>query len=516
MWFQKLYFSFFTFALLFTPVTLVYSANPDVVFVPGSPSPAMTQSEVVKQTLKSEVDATTFPVIALEPVASVKMQTLSEQNSIPKQIGFNRNVAMLSTAENTKKQLSWLKFPENNHYAGIKISSPKALALRVGITVKNLPEDAEFRFFGIQEGISVDIQPISGREILDILRNNRKADPTDLNGEIFWSPTVSGDTIGVEIYLQDNYDLSSLQIAFPLISHITSLPFDPKSLKISFQGYGDSDPCQNDATCAISWVNLNKSVAGMQFTTNVGTYVCTGSLLNDLDPDSFKPYFITANHCIDRQSVASTLETQWLWQSATCNSSTLNSLYRKISGGATLLHTQAMSSGEPTSTSMDTTLLVLNNKPAAGVWFAGWTTGVPPGTGTPRTGIHHPKADWKKISYGTSAGYAACGWADAQGVSCFEGSGNFYIVHWTDGGVEPGSSGSGIYFDRNYLIGTLTGGNGSCAGSYSVYSSFRAAYAAGNYGQWLYSLPEQTDVPEQAAPIIAPIIYFLLSKQSEL
>lgn len=510
MWSKKVSFSFCIFALLLTPGRLAYSANPDVVTVPGSPGPAMTQSEVVEQTLKSEVDATTFPVITLEPVASVKLQTLAVQDSIPKQIGFNRNVAMLSTAENTSKQLSWHKLPENRHYTGIKISSSQAIALRVGITVKNLPESAEFRFFSIREGTSADIQLVSARKVLDILKINREADPADPNGKVFWSPTVAGDTIGIEIYLRDNHDPSSVQIAFPLISHIFTLPFAPIGIKNSFQGYGDSNPCQNDATCATSWLNLNKSVAGMQFSTGVGTYVCTGSLLNDIDPDTWKPYFITANHCIDRQSVASTLETHWFWQSATCNGSTLSSSYKKINGGATLLHTQAMSSGVPTSSSMDTTLLVLNNKPAAGAWFAGWTTAVPPGIGTPRTGIHHPQADWKKISYGTSAGSAACGWADDRGFKCFEGSGNFYIVHWTDGGTEPGSSGSAIYFDKDHLIGTLAGGNGSCAGSDSVYSSFRAAYAAGNYGQWLYN------VPEQAAPVIAPIIFLLLTKQGEL
>ena len=510
MWFPKVHFSFYILALLLTLGTLAYSANPDVVSVPGTPGPAMTQSEVVVQKLKSKVDATIFPVITLEPVSSVKLKTLAEQDSIPKQIGFNRNIAMLSTAENTREQLSWHKLSENNCYAGIEISSPQALALRVGIVVENLPESAELRFFSIQEGLSVDIQIVSGQKILDILKSNRVANPADPNGKIFWSPTVAGDIIGIEIYLPDTQDPSSVHVAFPLISHITTLPFAPEGMRNSFQGYGDSDFCQNDATCDSSWANSSKSVAGMQFTTNVGTYLCTGSLLNDLDPDTWKPYFITANHCIDRQSVASTLETHWFWQSSTCNGSTLNSLYKKISGGATLLHTQAVSFGEPTGSSMDTTLLVLNNKPAAGAWFAGWTTAVPPGIGSPRTGIHHPKADWKKISYGTSAGYAACGWADGQGFSCFEGSGNFYIVHWTDGGVEPVSSGSGIYFDKNYLIGTLTGGNGSCAGSYSIYSSFRAAYAAGNYGQWIYSVPRHAD------PVLAPIFFLLFNKQSEL
>ena len=31
------------------------------------------------------------------------------------------------------------------------------------------------------------------------------------------------------------------------------------------------------------------------------------------------------------------------------------------------------------------------------------------------------------------------------------------------------------------------GGGGNCAGSYAFYSTFRAAYWAGNLGRWLYS-----------------------------
>ena len=500
----KLFFSFFSFVVLIIFGTLAYSANVDVVSVTGSTGPTMNQADVVKQKLKSTVAATVFSLITLEPVASAKVQSLEEQESLPTQIGFSRNVAMLSTFENTGQQLSWHELPGKGHYSGIRIISPQALALRVGMTVKNVPESAEFRFFSIQEGVAVNIQLVSARKILDILRINREADPDDPDGKIFWSPTVEGDTLGVEIYLPENLAPSSVQVAFPQVSHISIFPFGSNGSNNSVQGYSDSDPCQNDATCAASWINLNKSVAGMQFSTSAGTYVCTGSLLNDIDLDTWKPYFITANHCIDKQSVASTLETHWFWQSAICNGSTLSSSYKKISGGATLLHTQGMSSGEPTRSSMDTTLLILNSKLAAGAYFAGWTTAVPPETGTPRTGIHHPAADWKKISYGTSGGDAACWWVDGDQFSCSSGSGNFYAVDWTDGGTEGGSSGSAFYYNKAQVIGTLTGGgNGSCAGSISVYSSFRAAYYDGNYGQWLYTKPG-------SIPVVAPMNYLLL------
>jgi hypothetical protein len=507
---KKVSFPSFIIVVLSFCAMAAHSAEVDVVSVPGSQGPVISQAEVVELVLKSAGAAVTFPVITLEPVASAMVQALEAREAIPKQIGFSRNVAMLSTVENTSQQLSWHTLPGNGQYAGIIITSPQARALRVGMTVNTLPAGAELRFFSVREGAAVNIQHVSAQHVLDILRTNQEADPQDPDGKVFWSPTVEGDTLGVEMYLPENLDPSSVQVAFPLVSHISIVPFGPSGSLNSAQSYGDANPCQNDVNCASDiWDKLQKSVAGMQFSTGAGTYICTGSLLNDRDDTTWEPYFITANHCISTQAVASTLETHWFWESAACNSTTQSSSYTKISGGARLLHTQGMSSGEPTADSMDTTLMKLNSAPPSGAWFAGWTTSVPPGAGTARTGIHHPKGDWKKISYGTSGGDAECGWFDGSSFGCRSGSGNFYSVNWTNGGTEGGSSGSALYAERNYLIGMLSGGNGSCAGSSSFYSSFRSAYSAGKYSQWL-NTANPADPPGPSKPVISPVYLLLL------
>ncbi|MCF8055924.1 MAG: hypothetical protein K9K37_04705 [Desulfocapsa sp.] len=506
MWYKKTVITFCSVVALFTTGTLAFPKDAAVVVsVPASPGPTTTQGKAVEQRLRSELPVTTFPLITLESLASAKTQALKEQESLPMQIGLSRNVGMLFTAENTAQQLNWHNLPDSGNSAGIQIHSSQALALRVGMTVDSLPENAELRFYSTDEGVAVNIQLVSARQILATLLKNREANPDDPDGKIFWSPTMNGDTLGVEIYLPEDCDPSSVQIAFPLISHISILPFGSVNGKNSVQSSGDSDPCQNDATCTTNWLDLGKSVAVMKFTTVDGTYVCTGSLLNDSDPETWEPYFLTANHCISTQAVASSLETYWFWQSSSCNSGALSASYEHHTGGATLLQTQGMDAGAPTSSSMDTTLLHLNTAPPVGAVFAGWTTAVPPGFGTARAGIHHPKADWKKISFGVSTGDTACGWADASDFFCVYGAGNFYGVDWTNGGTEGGSSGSALYFNNEQVIGTLTGSDGSCAGSSSFYSSFRAAYAAGNYEQWLAPPP-----PEPEPPVVAPINFLLL------
>ena len=484
-----------------------------VVSVPTMQSPATLQSKTVNESLRSTPFGFVFSLVTLTSVDRLRIQAMTEKQSLPAQVGFSRNIDMLLTPHETSRQLSWQELPDGSHIGGVVIHSPQALALRLGLTVNKLPENTELRFFGSSEEGPVDIHLVPAQQILDILQQNREADPDSPEGEIFWSPTVNGDTVGMEIYLPEDYEPSLVDIAVPLLSHISLLPFGSEVMENTLQAQGGSDPCQNDATCAASWSTLSKSVAGMQFTSSGGTYVCTGSLLNDSDPDSLTPFFLTANHCISTQAEASSLETHWSYQSSTCDGSTLSSAYQRITGGATLLHTRGLDAGVPTDLSMDTTLLRLNKAAPAGAVFAGWSTAPPPGYGSSRVGIHHPQADWKKISYGVAAGTLACGWNTGTEFSCTSGEGNFYQVNWTSGGTEGGSSGSALYSDNGQIIATLSGGNGSCAGSSSVYSSFRTAFEAGDYGQWLSPPPPEPEPepePEPPPPVIAPINFLLL------
>ncbi|WP_289240874.1 hypothetical protein [Delftia sp.] len=65
----------------------------------------------------------------------------------------------------------------------------------------------------------------------------------------------------------------------------------------------------------------------MFYVQNGQGYVCSGTLIND-KAGSGTPYFLTANHCISTQTVASTLETSWFYRTPSCNSRTLSSASR--------------------------------------------------------------------------------------------------------------------------------------------------------------------------------------------
>jgi len=244
-------------------------------------------------------------------------------------------------------------------------------------------------------------------------------------------------------------------------------------------GVGDSGSCNIDAACDASWKNRSNAVAKMIYTSGAYSYLCSGTLLNDAT-SSRTPYFLTANHCISSQSVASTLNTYWFYRSSSCNSGQLSPVYQALSTGATLLY-----HGSDT----DSSFLRLNSTPPGGVTYSGWTTVAPTKT-IAATGLHHPKGDLLKISYGSITDFLNCTTPNLDGsFNCSSSvTGNYVDIRYTSGTTEGGSSGSGIFLnDSQHLFGQLYGGNSTCSnlsGS-NIYGRFDRAYSVGNLGQWL-------------------------------
>jgi len=438
----------------------------------------------IEKKLKSPQDISSVAVIKLNEENMQEQRTAVANDLVPNQIGFSRQIESLSEHSRLKKRLNWLEIEGGGHTATIIISSPGAKALRVGIIVNKLPQETELRFFQINNetsGLSAAL--ITGKQINHLLQLNREADPDHPDSETYWSPTVEGESIGIEIYLPPGIHPDNFDIAIPFLSHLFVSPFVSSSEFLKPQSYGESDSCQNDATCYSSWLDERNSVAHMVYTESGESYICTGTLLNDTDTSTEKPYFITANHCIDSQTVASTLETHWFFESALCNSTIRNSKYTIKYGGAKLHWTKGMTTSRLDS-NQDVTFLELNDTPPGGASFAGWSTTMDSDT---VTGIHHPQGDWKKISFGNQGGDYKCYWVGSDGdFSCTSSpNGSFRRIDFTDGGTEGGSSGSGLFNDNYQLIGTLTGGSGGPCASQDDYSKFGTAYSAGNLSQWL-------------------------------
>jgi hypothetical protein len=399
---------------------------------------------------------------------------------VPLKTGFPREIAATRSAADTTSQLDWQVTATGRHIAALQLSSPGARGLRLGILVERLPETALLRFFAPGDAMAHEV---SGSRILAIRKRNLQAGDTTDNGRTFWSPLIEGDTIALEIELPGDVPTNAVAIAIPTLSHLVKAPLE-SSQTLETVRIGEAGSCNLDVSCYSAWSNTANAVAKMSYVENGSTYECSGTLLADSISSSFVPYFISANHCISNQTVASTLTTYWFYRSTACNSGILNPSNALNTDGAVLLYA---------SDSTDTSFMRLNSAPPTGAQFAAWSSATPT-LGSPSTSIHHPQGDMQKISMGTLDAFSSCTVPDTSGgFSCTEATpatGNFINVTFTNGTAESGSSGSGIYTTdgsgQHYLIGTYLGGSSSCAnpsGS-NRYGRLDLAYTAA-VRQWL-------------------------------
>ncbi|MBN6151966.1 serine protease [Xanthomonas sp. AmX2] len=373
------------------------------------------------------------------------------KQGLPLQIGFSRDIA--SPAVNLRR-LSWQPLPSGAQVTSFEIASAGASALRAAIQLSGAgaqpgdPSQAVLRFAGDD-----------GRVF--------EQRGTDFAGaEPGWSAAVSGSTLLVEIELPAGQYPQGFALRIPQISHLDINPVASEEMMRPM--IGESDACERDIVCRTNpssgFTSAAKSVARMVFSTSAGSYLCTGTLLNN--SHSPKKYlFWTAAHCISTQTVANTLQTYWFYDATSCNGSTVNSAYTTLTGGAYLRHA---------NTTRDTSLLELKTAPPSGAFYAGWNSAAIGSTGTAIEGIHHPAGDVKKYSLGSVTGLS----------TSIDGKSPLYRVVWTSGVTEGGSSGSGLFTVNSsgayQLRGGLYGGYSYCSAPSDpdYYSRFSDVYSS--------------------------------------
>ncbi len=442
--------------------------TPALPSVRALPQRRLPQSRPPAQVVLDRVEAARLKMEATDQLA---------KPGVPLQIGVSRDVPMLRQTAHTSALLSWTSIP-GGQIAAISLTSPDALGLRLGLLVDHLPMTALLRFYA--QG-SEQVFEVSGQEIRDTIARNRAAGDTSDEARTYWSPVIDGQEITVEIDLPAGVAPDTVRFSIPRISHLFSSPLETSALH---KQIGDAGSCNLDSMCYTStWGNESLATARMTFTEGGSSYLCTGTLMSDSDPATDLPYFLTANHCLSTQTVASTLQTYWFYRAASCNSGTLSPSTQTLTSGATLLYA---------SSNTDTSFLRLNSPAPGGTWKSGWSTDLPV-LSTPIVGLHNPKGDLQKISFGTITDYASC--HDIPFTDSFtcspasSGSADHLQVVWSQGTIEGGSSGSGLWAvsgSDHYLVGQLHGGSSSCATPTSpdYYGSFRVAYNAA-LSQWL-------------------------------
>ena len=264
-----------------------------------------------------------------------------------------------------------------------------------------------------------------------------------------WTPSVEGDTVYLEVEVPAGSAASfNIEKVLELL-HSRKQGFRPENSEQPTCLVGQDVVCQGSNEFPA--MNLAKAAVGqMDFVVGDKAFICSGTLIAD-QQGSNTPYFLTANHCISSQTVATTVETyfDFVWTSCDWNDWTYHPAVR----GSTLLKTSATS---------DVTLLRLPSLPANRT-FLGWDT-QPPANGAVLHRISHPKPLVVDFQFPqmysrtiVSTTSAACSGARPNFIYSNESNGG-------EGGVYGGSSGSSVILSNGpsdaRIVGQLLGSCG--------------------------------------------------------
>jgi len=265
------------------------------------------------------------------------------------------------------------------------------------------------------------------------------------DGDTLWTPTCFGEVVAIECHVPADAERAEVRLAIGRIAHVY------KTMPELLSAAG---ACNLDVTCYSEWADAALGVGGMGLVGQSGTLFCTCALIADLDDCTDIPYVLTANHCVGCQSGctrgSNAVEFYWFYQTASCNGSAPSAAsVPRTYGGADYL--AGMDGSGTAGLGNDFTFLRLRTAPPAETTMLGWSTAAPP-LGTEVTCVHHPRGDFKRISFGNLTNVDN------------PHSAYFHEVTWHDGTTEPGSSGSPLMLTATQqIIGQLWGGFASCA-----------------------------------------------------
>ena len=330
-------------------------------------------------------------------------------------VGFPRSVPAALRAQ-PLASLPWITLADGARAAKIEVVSPGAAAMRVALVMEEAVPGMTLRFTGNGERAEA-LGPVTAADVA--------ADTARFG--LSWSPVLDGDVATIEIRIDVGVGIPEASLAIALVSHQSVAAaalrtLDPRTA----QDIGLAASCEIDVACVTpqspAFANAAKATVEIEFTQEDGfTHLCTATLLND-SVASNTPYLFTASHCMDSALAARTLNAYWFFEAAQCNSRTVPS-YVQQAGGAALL---------ARSPDWDWALVRLNTPPPAGARFSAWRA-EPIAPLTPAIVFHHPQADLKKWTAGTTQGY-----------QFYTDGSSFALIRNDEGITEPGSSGAGL------------------------------------------------------------------------
>ena len=405
----------------------------------------MQQARSLKQDYSSTPIALRLPEVTDTEHADWE----GRERTVPLQIGFGREIPT-AWQDDLAPRLEWTTLSDGRLVSALSVTSPGAQALRVAIYV-SLDPGAELRFSGPAD-LDQRFDPLTQSDFVPQASESAAVDDPPV-----WSPVIEGETAWIEVTLPSSAALSTFSLYVDQVSHLLQSmrtpQSEPQSIRTPHQyapqhlAQIEAASCDNhinvqcriepgpqDVDLTLSKLHINASAtAKMIFTINDqgDSGICTGTLLEDSDDTTDIPYFLTAHHCISTEAVAQTLVTYWDFELTPCGGHNPSEVIQ-LTGGAEFLESDSDS---------DSALLRLRrNPPPSGERprrYAGWSSH----RSSPHIavyGVHHPAGDLKKYSAGVILRESILEHIGGQRVD------GLHVV-WSEGTMEPGSSGSGLF-----------------------------------------------------------------------
>ncbi|MEK6677293.1 MAG: serine protease [Planctomycetota bacterium] len=316
----------------------------------------------------------------------------------------------------------------------LTLASEEAGAIRAHIENLSLPDSVELYFYS---PLGEAFGPYVG------------SGPNG-NGE-FWTESVFGSEGILQLHVPGSVDLVDLRkitLSVTEVGHIGKRFTDSVIDDVTAgSGFCGNVACIVDASCYnVPAANPAKdAVAKMEWIAGAFIYTCTGGLLNDNNPTQ-NNYFLTANHCVNKNNTASNVQFYWRFRTSSCNGACpSNTGWPYKTTGSTL---------RKTGKAGDFTLLQLNSNPPAGSVLLGWTTApVANSNGVQLYRISNPNFGPQVYSqHDVSTSAPTCtGWPRGQRIYSRD------ITGATDGG----SSGSPVVNGSTQVVGQLSGACGT-------------------------------------------------------
>jgi hypothetical protein len=319
---------------------------------------------------------------------------------------------------------AWDVEPDGTRSWQLRIRVPAATDINLGFTRFDIPEGASLEI--LAEDVDQAVGPYSRSAAVE--------------GEL-WTPALAGDSVLVWLSVpagapDPSLELGQIGAGYRNFAHDPRLPPVPSS-----------GACNIDVACPEGdpWRDEIDSVAMVSIG---GVDECSGSLIMDV-PRTFRPWFLTANHCGIDATNDQTVVTYWNYQAATCRGPRVADPYAQAVTGSTF---------KARRSDVDFCLIELSSTPPAAFhpYWGGWDRSDVPPSGS--VTIHHPSVDEKAISFNDDP--------LTYRNSCIGGGIN---THWNVdnyelGTTEGGSSGSGLLsVDNHRIVGWLSGGAALCS-----------------------------------------------------